>query len=387
MLEGYRRFTAVAVAFAHGRARSVYALNRIFGGMILAMRRVPLWVMFSIPILVLIGLGIAMSMIPTNYVAIEPHRPTNLDGLVRIDNRPAEPLHGRLFFVGVEENRVSMLQKWILSLDDKVSIEYMPPQSAAEQNAADRQAIESSKDLAGVAAFELLGRPARIDGDGARVIGVLKGGPADGVLRAGDRIVRINGAAVRTSLDINAAVGSAAPGTRFRFGVRRNGLPAVATLTTGKPDPQDTLHRSRIGVYVSTIAMKVTLPRKVRIRTSHVGGPSAGLPFALAIFDALSPVDLIRGRYVVATGQLTLEGQVLPIGGIRQKVISSQQSGAELMLVPKGNADDAARAAQRECGKRTRCISILPVASVADAVRLLRLPRSQLETHLAKTTN
>jgi PDZ domain-containing protein len=59
--------------------------------------------------------------------------------------------------------------------------------------------------------------------------------------------------------------------------------------------------------------------------------------------DELGEDDLTRGRTVVATGALGLDGTVIPIGGVKQKAIGAKQAGADLFVVPEGNAEEARR--------------------------------------------
>ena len=349
------------------------------------MRRTPRWTIVLLAILLLAGAGSILALIPTQYVALEPHHPINLAGRVRINSKPAVPLHGQLYFVGVEQRRVSLLQKWLVRLDPAVSLE-LSPQTMSEhhEQQIDRLAIESSKDVAAAVAFDLLGTPARITGSGALVTGVDPKGPAHTVLRRGDYIMGVGDSTVHTSVDVAAAVAAVAPGTKLRFRIRRHHRIQNVTIATAAPPHPDATHRSRIGIGLNTPDLKIHLPKSVTIRTGAVGGPSAGLPFSLGIFDAESPIDLMRGRYIVATGALTLEGQVLPIGGVRQKAISAQNQGVHIMLVPTANAADAVRAISDVCRHHTACVSVLPVATVADAVKYLQLPDSELASKFAK---
>ena len=71
----------------------------------------------------------------------------------------------------------------------------------------------------------------------------------------------------------------------------------------------------------------------------------------------------MRGRVIVATGELTLDGKVLPIGGVKQKAIAAERAGADLFLVPDGNAAEA-RAAVDD-------LEIVPVSTFREAVAAL----------------
>jgi PDZ domain-containing protein len=77
-------------------------------------------------------------------------------------------------------------------------------------------------------------------------------------------------------------------------------------------------------------------------RSADVGGPSAGLLFALGIIDELGPESLTGGRYIAGTGTITPAGDVGPIGGIPQKLVAAEQKGAVAFLVPAENCEEAA---------------------------------------------
>jgi PDZ domain-containing protein len=71
-----------------------------------------------------------------------------------------------------------------------------------------------------------------------------------------------------------------------------------------------------------------------------IGGPSAGMMFALGIIDKLTKLDLTAGRFIAGTGEITPGGQVQPIGGIQQKMIGARNAGATIFLTPATNCAD-----------------------------------------------
>ena len=117
-----------------------------------------------------------------------------------------------------------------------------------------------------------------------------------------------------------------------------------------------------IGIRVGQEAT-IDLPVKVTIDLGDVGGPSAGLPFALDVLEQLGK-DVDRGYDVVATGEIELDGTIAPIGGVKQKAVGVRRSGADVFLVPGDNAAEA----RRYAGK----VRVIPVKSFQQALRELQ---------------
>ena len=81
------------------------------------------------------------------------------------------------------------------------------------------------------------------------------------------------------------------------------------------------------------------------VDTHGLGGPSAGLAFALEILDQLTPGRLTGGRTVAATGALNDNGEVMPVAGTGYKAVAAKRAGADVFLVPVANLGEARRAA------------------------------------------
>ncbi len=75
-------------------------------------------------------------------------------------------------------------------------------------------------------------------------------------------------------------------------------------------------------------------PGTVTINAGDVGGPSAGLMFALGIYDKLTPGPLTNGRDIAGTGTIDEEGRVGPIGGIKQKMAGARAGGSRVLPGP-----------------------------------------------------
>ncbi|MFZ7088285.1 YlbL family protein [Curtobacterium sp. RRHDQ10] len=164
---------------------------------------------------------------------------------------------------------------------------------------------------------------------------VEKGSPADGVLREGDVIESVNGTSLATNSDattLRDLIAANGAGKAARVVVRRDGTDTTVSLT-----PTDAQGTPLIGVGVNE---SYKFPFRVRIALQDVGGPSAGMMFALGIIDEITPGQLNGGKHVAGTGTITADGQVGAIGGIRQKLYGAEAAGATVFLAPESNCDE-----------------------------------------------
>lgn len=122
--------------------------------------------------------------------------------------------------------------------------------------------------------------------------------------------------------------------------------------------------RSFLGVTLRTRQQDFSLPFDVAIDTGKVGGPSAGLEFALSIVDQLTAGELTGGQKVAVTGTIELDGSVGPVGGIPQKTVTVRRAGASLFLVPKDQVGEA----QAKAGEG---IEVVGVDTLDEAIQAL----------------
>lgn len=184
--------------------------------------------------------------------------------------------------------------------------------------------------------------------------------PADGVIRAGSVIVAVNGQPVTSTRATAMAVRSQPVGSTVTVTLEfRSQRTDVSLVTVANPDDPTA---SFIGV---GLGLRYQAPFDIRFELDDVGGPSAGLMFALALVDLLTPEDLTDGVVIAGTGTIDADGTVGPIGGAAQKVVGARRDGAELFLVPRANCSDVS-------GQIPEGIQVVPVETLSDAVETLR---------------
>nr|WP_042356657.1 SepM family pheromone-processing serine protease [Bacillus rubiinfantis] len=243
-----------------------------------------------------------------------------------------------------------------------------------EYNVRQLQLMASSKLNAIEVAYRKAGLPVNYHYKGIYVMQVMDDMPAEGVLEPGDRVYKIDGKSLSSSEKFIAYLTKKHAGDKVTLTFTRKKAEKTATLTL-KTFKQD---RTRAGIGISLVDDKeIIVDPKVKVKTDDIGGPSAGLMFALEIYNQLTKEDLTKGRQIAGTGTIAVNGEVGPIGGIEQKIIAADKAGAEIFLAPneKGIKNSNYRAALKTAKEIDSKMKIVPIDTFDEAVQYLeKLP-------------
>ncbi len=331
----------------------------------------PRAVVLSISGVLTAALLLVMSAIPAPY-AIQDPGPTvdtlgEVDGepLIQVDGATTYPTDGELRLTtvsvsggpgGAPVDALEVVRAWLSGGSAVVPVELVYPVgvSREERDELAAQEMTTSQENATAAALTELGYevPAKLV-----VAGAVEGTGSDGVLLEGDVLVSAGGVDLITWTDLTAVLAATPPGTALPLQVLRDGEPTDVEVVTG----DDGDGGSVLGVYIDPA---FDFPVDVTIRIDEIGGPSAGTMFALGIVDLLTPGALTGGENVAGTGTITIDGEVGPIGGIRQKLAGAARDGATYFLAPVDNCAEVV-------GHVPAGLRVVPVASLAEATDTL----------------
>jgi PDZ domain-containing protein len=293
----------------------------------------------------LAGLVVAATL-SVPYVALTPGPTLNTLGqpggkdLIQITGHRTYPTTGNLNLVtvsytggpGTDFNIFSALRAW-LTPDDAVvpaSEIYSTGQTQQQVVQQDTQEMLGSQEDATAAALCYLKIPFKtVDSVSATV----KGTPAYGILHAGDEITAVDGTPVDCRHDVVTMIRDRKPGAPVTLTVDRKGVTKTIRLVTKAVGGEPV-------VGVELAAPTYVFPFQVKINLPGIGGPSAGMMFALGMIDKLSPANLTAGRFIAGTGEIEPTGQVEPIGGIQQKMAGARAAGATIFLTPAANCSN-----------------------------------------------
>ena len=270
-----------------------------------------------------------------------------------------------IYFVDLLQRRATLMESIFPSIRDGATLvpeDRVNPHGIADsvRRQADLEQMARSQEIAAAVALDELGYDVKVRENGAFVASVYRDLPALGKIVPGEVIVAVDGKPVRSTIDLQRLISTRPPGTEITLTLRSSdGRRRVVSLTTA-PNPSDA-ERSVIGVLVEPAA-DIRLPLDVSIDAGNIGGPSAGLAFALDVMEKLGR-DVDGGRRVAATGELSLDGSVHSVGGIKQKTLGARAADVDVFLVPAENAPEARVHADG--------LRIVPVRSVDQAVKAL----------------
>lgn len=356
------------------------AIERIPGGRAFASlsRRVRTLIVAGVLFVVLFVVALVL---PVPYVILSPGPTYNTLGLdpygrgqsvIMLDGRSVSKTTGHLNMttVSISSDSISAFQAvaaWLAG--DQVVVPETavrpPGVSQKEQNEQDAQDFQVSQDSATVAALCELGYPR-----GVTVAQVLHPGPSAGVLQDNDQLVSVAGHPITSAAAVVGIVQSLTPGNTVPVEIKRKGEPVTVQVKLGTPPKGQ--KGARLGI---SPADTCVAPFTVSIRLENIGGPSAGLMFALGIIDKAGHQDLTGGKFIAGTGEIDPnhpeQGLVQPIGGIQLKMIAAKRKGASVFLAPAANCGDVRNATPAG-------LKVIKVSTVRGAVQdLLRIQKGE----------
>jgi Lon-like protease len=296
-------------------------------------------------VVLLVGLVSAAAFLPVPYVTMSPGPTVDVlsevdgDQVIDVEGADTYPTDGELRLTTVSVTSpdvdVSLVEAMSAWFDRTRAVYprdviYPPEQSVEDVRRESSVQMVSSQDTAISVALRELGFDLPLL---TEVLGVAEGSPAEGKLEPRDYVLEVDGRVIEDVAQVSEEIQRSGAGEPVEFVVRRDGERRTVTVT---PEPsEDDPGRAVVGIEIGT---GYDFPFDVSVNLDDgIGGPSAGLIFALAVYDTLTPGALTDGTNIAGTGTIDGNGAVGPIGGIQQKIVAAADAGAEVFLVPPAN--------------------------------------------------
>ena len=326
--------------------------------------------MFLVTVGIVLLVILVLQNVHTNDYSLTPGDATPVAPLVKIKGLSTNPHADKIMLADVYLSSLSAWQ-W-LTAHFQSHVEFVnaselvePGIPTDELNAQGFLEMSDSKQAAEVAALRALGWKLTAVSSGAVVTGVVAPSPARKAgLSVADQVVGVNDTTIRSACGLIGAIHPLRAGTVVHLKVAKAhinakgiitwGSPRVLTVTTAAaPSDQGSSgcpgvsgpNRSWLGIEPED-GVRYALPGSISIRTSYIGGPSAGLAMTLTLINKLSAGTLTGHRVVAATGTIDANGNVGDVGGVAEKTVAVERAGAQIFFVPKVELPVALAAAQ-----------------------------------------
>ena len=205
------------------------------------------------------------------------------------------------------------------------------------------QNMRTSENVAIAVALKNIGYEIETKGEGVAVVGLLDDSPVKNKLKKGDLLNSINNVQIFSATEFISTLRTYSIGETVSIGLIRvvDGVSEQLFIETTLIEHVEYKGEPMVGFLATTVNERFDFPFEVDIKTGNVGGPSAGLMMALNVYNNLIPQDITNSMVVAGTGTIEIDGSVGPVGGIKQKIIAAKRAGAELILVPVANFEEA----------------------------------------------
>jgi len=319
---------------------------------------------------------LAALFIPSPFVILAPGTPQNVLGeAIKISGTKTYPTTGKLsvtsvmvtdpdsYITGFDilygwiDNQRAVLPRQEVYPDGETAAEAVK-QGAAEMNGSQINATAAALSYLGYKSASKLA-----------VVDVNKESKAQNVILVNDQVLTIDDRKFENTTELLQFLDNKKPGDYVTVKVNRKGVELTKKIALSSRDDGSAF----IGI---NIQEQFVFPFDVKIKLEETGGPSGGLIFAIGVVDKLTAEDLIRSRNIAGTGTITTTGNVGPIGGIAEKIIGARDFGVEIFFTPIENCQDISNIEALGQGKGEKAMKIVPVATLAEAIAVLKLPEN-----------
>lgn len=299
------------------------------------------------------------TLVPLPYIVERPGPTVNVlgdyQGVELINVPDPAPVDGQLLMTTVTISGVP--SQWLTAtnllralLSDETAVaprEVLFPDnlSAAQSQQISQAQMNTSQENAVIAALESMGYDLDVE---LEVALITDESDAKNKLALEDVLVSVAAPNMPTLShpsyrELTSLLAQVPAGTNVRVQVEREGKAESYDIETIAPPVDQTGAPSRDGSLLG-IGLYTHLKNNPGVEFSlgdQIGGPSAGMMFALGIIDKLTEESLTGANTIAGTGTIAIDGSVGPIGGINQKMLGAKRDGARYFLVPDGNWSEA----------------------------------------------
>ena len=250
-----------------------------------------------------------------------------------------------------------IIPDWDIVPDSEITYDN---QSFEETIKADQIATQQSIDSAIISAYKEAGKPVTVESENVNITYIES--EADTDLELFDKVLQIDGRENKSTDELREIINSHQEGDTLSIKVLRG---------DEQKECYAKIYQSESGLKIG-IAITVTYnyeedpTASIKMKQSE-SGPSGGLMMSLAIYDALTEEDITKGKKIIGTGTIDVDGNVGEISGVKYTLIGDVHEKAEVFLVPKGNYEEAKQVKE----EKGYDIELISVSTLKEAIEAL----------------
>lgn len=162
-------------------------------------------------------------------------------------------------------------------------------------------------------------------------------------LKVGDQIISVNGINITSLSELKEIVEKLDENVKVELKIKRKDKEREAYATTYKIEDI-----TKIGIsFVTTYDYETNPEVKIKSKSTEAGS-SGGLMMSLTVYNQLTEKDITKGKKIVGTGTIDIEGNVGEIGGVKYKLIGAVKNKADVFICPVENYEEAIKIAQEK---------------------------------------
>jgi len=234
-------------------------------------------------------------------------------------------------------------------------------ETMAEKVAADKIATQQSVDSAIIASYRLANKEVEIHKENVHITYIDENADTD--LKNLDLVKSVNGREIKSTNELKEIISSYQVGDQVKFLVERDGKEKECFAKI-----YATEYGNKVGISLTVTYDYEMSPKASITMKQSESGPSGGLMMSLAIYNALVDEDITKGKKIIGTGTIDIDGNVGEIGGVRYKLIGAVRQKADIFLVPEANYAEAIEVKN----EKKYDIKIISVKTLEEAVEALR---------------
>ena len=299
-----------------------------------------------IPFIIVFITVSSLSLVKTDYYFMSPGPPYQWE--IDYGEIKNYDFDGNLYQLTVRRDEANaLIYAWSLINDsyDLYPREEILPDGVTPKELSEIsiQNMRTSENVAIAVALKNVGYEISSKGDGVSVVGLLDDSPVKEKLKKGDLLNSINNKEISSTTEFISTLRTYSIGESVTIGLLRevDGELKQMFVETTLIEHVEYKGEPMVGFLATTVNERFDFPFEIDIKTGNVGGPSAGLMMALNVYNNLIPEDITNSMIIAGTGTIEIDGSIGPVGGIKQKIIAAKRAGAELILVPIANFEEA----------------------------------------------